>query len=128
MTRRMIVCGGRSYTLTGKDCSDLRTLVLWGRIDEVLHGDARGADRGAAAAIAKLCTVRAMPADWDTWGRAAGPKRNRDMLTEAMAGCTMTDGDRVLVVAFPGGPGTRHMVTIARAAGCVCLTMHWSLQ
>jgi hypothetical protein len=46
-------------------------------------------------------------AEWSTHGRSAGPRRNALML----------DRERpVLVVAFPGGTGTRDMVRRARAA------------
>jgi hypothetical protein len=47
-------------------------------------------------------------ADWAGLGRKAGPIRNEQMLSE---------GQPHLVVAFPGGRGTAHMVGIARAAG-----------
>ncbi|HVM95122.1 MAG TPA: hypothetical protein VMT89_01980, partial [Candidatus Acidoferrales bacterium] len=46
-------------------------------------------------------------ADWRRNGRAAGPIRNQQMLTE---------GKPDLVVAFPGGRGTRDMVNKAKAA------------
>jgi hypothetical protein len=49
------------------------------------------------------------PADWDGYGRRAGPIRNQKML----------DTERPdLVLAFhPAGPGTRHMISIAREQG-----------
>ena len=47
-------------------------------------------------------------ADWATNGKAAGPIRNRKMLTE---------GRPDLVVAFPGGRGTADMIAQSKAAG-----------
>jgi len=48
------------------------------------------------------------PAEWDKFGRRAGPLRNEQMLRE---------GKPDVVVAFPGGRGTAHMVRIAKEAG-----------
>jgi len=47
-------------------------------------------------------------ADWETHGRAAGPIRNKRMLTEFKPD---------LVLAFPGGKGTADCVKQARAMG-----------
>jgi predicted Rossmann-fold nucleotide-binding protein len=47
------------------------------------------------------------PANWNAWGRAAGPRRNQEMLMRKPN----------LVVAFPGGEGTADMVQKAIAAG-----------
>lgn len=52
--------------------------------------------------------VQKFPADWDRYGKAAGGIRNSQMLIE---------GKPDLVVAFPGGNGTRDMVLKARKAG-----------
>jgi hypothetical protein len=49
----------------------------------LVHGACRGADIICAAVAETLgFEVRAYPADWETHGRAAGPIRNRQMLTE----------------------------------------------
>lgn len=54
-------------------------------------------------------------ASWTSLGPSAGPERNNRMLTSALD----TFGDRrtVLVVAFPGGPGTANCVKRARDLG-----------
>jgi hypothetical protein len=51
---------------------------------EILHGDCRGVDKLAERAAKELFTIppKAFPADWDTHGPSAGPKRNRAMLDE----------------------------------------------
>lgn len=75
----------------------------------VIHGAARGAD-SLAGLWAKQRGVPewAFPAQWDIFGKAAGPMRNKQMLDE---------GKPTHVLAFPGGSGTRHMVSIALSAG-----------
>lgn len=78
----------------------------------VIQGGARGADRLAgqiAAAFGIDCIE--VPAEWDRYGRGAGPKRNQKML----------EMEPNLVLAFHEqmdlGKGTRDMVTRARKAG-----------
>ena len=55
--------------------------------------------------------VRSYPADWTTYGKAAGPIRNKVMLDQGLD----------IVIAFhpdiEQSKGTRHMVSIARAKG-----------
>ena len=85
----------------------------------LLHGGARGADAAIGRAAQQLGWSSAvMPAQWERHGRAAGPIRNRELLQQAIAkavahtspGCLTS----VLVVAFPGGPGTASLVQQAR--------------
>lgn len=76
---------------------------------KIIHGGANGADSLAHqyAHISGI-PVTVYPADWKKHGRGAGPIRNAQMLTE---------GKPDLVVAFPGGTGTKDMVTRAKRAG-----------
>lgn len=108
---KVLVTGGREF---GRHAEERRLAwrVLSGLLqpgDEVIHGDARGADRLARqAAIVLGVAHRGYPADWRVYGRAAGPIRNGVMLrTERPA----------MVLAFPGGKGTADMVKQARRAG-----------
>ena len=74
----------------------------------VIHGDFRGADKLAKAwAKSRGIPEEPYPADWGSYGKAAGPKRNQRMLDE---------GKPDIVVAFPGGDGTKDMTDRARAA------------
>ena len=107
---RVLVCGGRNYD--DKDHVFETLDSLKDTIDVPLHiisGAAKGAD-SLASEWARLNHVdlTEFPADWSSHGKSAGPIRNQQMLGE---------GKPDLVVAFPGGRGTQHMVNIARKAG-----------
>lgn len=104
---RILVCGGRDFT-------NRQTLeiVLWNyltKVTAIIHGDARGADRmaGVWANTHNIEEIR-FPADWNKYGKSAGPIRNEQMLIE---------GRPDLVIAFPGGVGTADMVNRAKKAG-----------
>lgn len=102
---KVLVCGGRDFDNGALLSFTLNALG----ITCVVHGAARGADALAGAWAANHgVEVRAYPADWKAYGRAAGAIRNQQMLTEE---------EPDLVVAFPGGRGTAHMVRIAREQG-----------
>lgn len=107
---RIIVCGSRHWD----DGDRIENVLAWyakrGPVT-VVHGDAPGADRLAGRAARKLgLSVEAHPAEWDKYGRRAGPIRNRKMLESGVD----------LVLAFKNGfdrtfwtGGTEHMVSIA---------------
>lgn len=69
---------------------------------------ARGADL-LAFQYAQIRKIPTLPfhADWKRYGKAAGFQRNKQMLDE---------GKPELVLAFPGGAGTRMMCKIAEEA------------
>lgn len=87
----------------------------------VLHGAARGIDTLAAEwlSVYSQVAVESYPADWNTFGRAAGPRRNESMLGRLLD--LRSSGYTVGVLAFHDNldtsKGTGHMVRIARAAG-----------
>jgi hypothetical protein len=100
----VLITGGRDYQNKAVVYAVLDRLSQNPDIDQivVMHGAARGADSLAH----QWCLDRGveplpMPADWNTYKRAAGPIRNREML-EA--------GPPDRVIAFPGGVGTENMV------------------
>jgi hypothetical protein len=85
----------------------------------LLHGGARGADQAIGRAAHQLgWRVQSLAADWRRHGRAAGPIRNRllleQALVEAQAHTSPSCSASVLVIAFPGGPGTASLVQQAR--------------
>lgn len=76
---------------------------------EIISGGATGADSVAIDwAIVNWCKFQEFKADWKKYGKQAGFIRNQRMLSE---------GKPNVVIAFPGGNGTAHMVKIAKAAG-----------
>jgi hypothetical protein len=98
---RILVCGGRSYNNAERVNSALDAINDADGIDVIIHGGCSGADELARRwAASRKVECIAYPADWNQYGRAAGPIRNRSMIT---------DGKPDIVVAFPGGRGTRDM-------------------
>lgn len=106
---RILVCGGRDYKDTHRLVEVLTLLHEVTPIETIIEGGARGADR-LARNYAQLMDipVETYDAEWDKYGKRAGPIRNRRMIDE---------GKPTLVVAFPGGSGTRNMVEQATKAG-----------
>jgi hypothetical protein len=99
---RVLVCGGRDY----KDYDKVKEVLnAVGHIDTIIHGAARGADTLAGRYAAEMgIAVIEYPALWSVYGRRAGPERNERMLRQS---------NPDLVVAFPGGTGTAHMINLA---------------
>lgn len=105
---RLIVCGGRDYSNMLKAFEVLDAIHKATPVEVIRQGGASGADRIAAMwAVARNVPCVNYPADWQRWGKGAGPIRNRVM---ANAGAD-------LLVAFPGGRGTANMILEAKAAG-----------
>lgn len=101
---RVLVCGGREYS----DRAFLYRILEELQPTCVVSGAARGADTFAKGwAIKARVNLILVPAKWDKYGRAAGYKRNAEMLT--------FEPDRV--IAFPGGRGTDMMVDLSLKAG-----------
>lgn len=102
---KVLVCGGREYT-----DDDVLGVVLDGiPITLLIHGGAPGADTLSGRWAEKTGHPQCVfPANWYKFGKKAGPLRNNWMLRF---------GDPDLVVAFPGGTGTAHMVKIAKLKG-----------
>jgi hypothetical protein len=106
---KVLITGGRSYVDRATVFRELDALHAETTITVLIHGAATGADSLADAwSKSRGVEVIACPADWSRHGRAAGPIRNKAMLT---------DHAPELLVAFPGGRGTANMISQARAAG-----------
>ena len=111
--KTILVTGGRNYYDKEVIHATLKELDRQHGITTLIHGGASGADTIAGAwAKEQGITVWVYPADWAKYGKAAGPMRNRDMLTR---------GKPDLVVAFEGGRGTANMIKQAREAGILVL-------
>jgi hypothetical protein len=109
---RVLICGDRNWRNFHLIAFTLSGVCKAHNVECVIDGAARGADTMGfhAATLMKLPTLR-FPADWKKHGKAAGPIRNRQMLTE---------GKPDLVLAFhnsiESSKGTADMVRIARKA------------
>lgn len=113
---RVIVCGGRTFDDSVVAYRFLDMLHAIHKFQLVIHGASRGADTLADNwAYARHVNVAKFPALWKVHGnRKAGPIRNAQMLSE---------GSPDLVIAFPGGGGTRDMKRQADAAGVTVIDL-----
>lgn len=105
----VLVTGGRDYKKQARVFEVLNEVHLTrGPIGLVVNGGARGADHSSTY-WAKLhgVPVHVYHARWEEDGKAAGPIRNSLMLKAEKVD---------MVVAFPGGPGTKDMVKKAKKA------------
>lgn len=116
---RVLVCGHREF-----DDWQLMNQILTevyvscvdktpeGKVDfTIIEGEAKGADFLARVwAKFRYLPYEAYPADWKTYGKAAGPIRNKAMLTE---------GKPDLVIAFlaKDSIGTKNMINQATNYG-----------
>lgn len=98
----VLVCGGRDFN----DYDLLKSELDQCLPDVIISGACRGADTLAIKwAIENNVSYISCPAEWEKYGRIAGIKRNQYMLDTHKPD---------LVIAFDGGNGTRHMISIAR--------------
>lgn len=110
---RILVCGSRYW-------SDRQTIRLFlSRYSKavIIQGECKGADLLAKQVGLELgFEIVSFPADWKTYGRAAGPIRNKQMLVE---------GKPDLVIAFhkdiSTSKGTANMIKQAESAGIKCI-------
>lgn len=106
---RIIVCGSRRWHDRARIEARLCQLPDPGTVT-VVHGNAAGADRIAHQEAQKAgMLVEPHPADWERYGKSAGPIRNKQM---AELGAD-------LCIAFWDGrsTGTANMMDQARAHG-----------
>lgn len=108
----VVVTGGRNYTNYNRICQALDEETGPDGPRFILHGACRGADLLAAqwASFNEVDEIR-MPARWSE-GLTAGPERNRRMLKFARE--LVVPGERLVLVAFPGGYGTASCVREAK--------------
>lgn len=104
---KLIVAGGRDFIDTQMMITVLMDLVEKGKIDpnpELVCGMARGADI-LAFRLWKSANmqIHVFPAEWDTYGKSAGFRRNKEMGEFADAAVCFWDGK---------SKGTKHMIAI----------------
>ena len=102
----LLVCGGRDYD------DEYLLFATLNALEEpvaLVHGAARGADCLAGKWARKNNVLEiSVPAEWDIYGRSAGYIRNKKMVDDYCPD---------LILAFPGGKGTKMMMDIAMARG-----------
>lgn len=116
---RLLVCGGRHFAdvpALWKFLDEFAKalpepgirLVIDGASDDVT-GPYVGADYWANQwALARNIPRERFHAKWDSYGRAAGPIRNAEMIERCKPDC---------VIAFPGHRGTANMIYLTKHAG-----------
>lgn len=115
---RIIIAGSRKFNDYKKMLTVLDDLGihLINSIDpvEIISGHAPGADSlGERFAKVYNYPLKLFPADWNKYGKAAGPIRNEQMARYA------AEADRGMLIAFPIGEskGTKNMIKLAKQYG-----------
>ena len=104
---RTIIAGMRDFHDYGAVYQAMADAPWW--VSVVLSGKATGVDAlGEKWARFFQVPVEDYPADWEAYGRAAGPIRNREMASKAEALVAVWDGK---------SRGTGNMIGEARKAG-----------
>jgi len=120
---RVLVCGDRNWAdqvLVDNTLDDIHQNTP---ITLVIEGEARGADKaGRFWAESRNIPFAPYPANWEKYGRAAGPIRNRQQFNE---------GKPDLVIAFHDNlaesKGTADMVRYAESKKCKVLKVKHAL-
>ena len=101
---KVVVAGGRTYTNTGMVFICLEDIVQ--KDDVIISGHAKGVDMmGELYAQKNNLACEIYPAEWDKYGRSAGPRRNEQMAQVA---------DKVVVFWNFKSRGTKNMVEMAK--------------
>lgn len=117
MTFRILVTGSRDWADHHVVDAAILDLCNWYPIDwdevVIVHGNCpTGADKMADEfALDTGISVERHSADWKKYGRAAGPKRNQQMVDAG--------ADIVLAFKNPGSRGTQDCINRATKAGLI---------
>jgi hypothetical protein len=104
---KVLVCGGRHYHNRDLVFTELDKLHTAKWIGLIINGGAGGADKLAREwARSNKIPIKTYIAEWDRYGRKAGPIRNQLMLDDAQPD---------IALAFPGNNGTADMVRRIKA-------------
>ena len=114
----ILVCGGRDFN------SDRHRKIIFdvlGELDptHLVTGCATGADLHARSYIRhKSLEGSVFEADWKTYGKAAGPKRNQEMIDYVKNHPKYKDEDKLVVSFWDGrSKGTMNTMSLANKAG-----------
>lgn len=112
----VIVTGGRDYKNEALVRRVLRELLP----TRLYVGDATGVDAYAwawAEQNDRKISKWKFEAEWDIYGKSAGPRRNNIMLGAAL----WDNGPSLILLAFPGGRGTADCIRQAKGKGIIVL-------
>lgn len=108
---KIVVGGSRQCTTAALLERAIETSPWKGQVTQVIQGGATGVDELARKwAELRGIEVVTIVAEWNKYGRAAGPRRNRAMIREHAP-------DGVIVVWDGRSPGSASLVREARRAG-----------
>lgn len=105
---KLIIAGSRSLSSAMYvDLIDSLILEYGLKPTEIVSGCAKGIDTlGEIWARENSIPIKKFPADWDTFGKSAGPRRNQQMADYA---------NGLLVIYTPNSVGSLDMIGRARA-------------
>lgn len=107
------IAGSRDFTDYQKLVNDCAGILNGKGLEPedvtVISGGARGVDQmGEAFANQNECGLKRFPAQWDTFGKSAGYRRN----------VVMADVSDLVIIFWDGvSRGTKHMIDICEARG-----------
>lgn len=103
---KLIVAGGRDFTNYEWMSKAIEAVLDTHPIDMIISGGAPGADELAELwCLESIFPLQVFEADWEKYGRAAGPIRNREMAKA---------GDVLLCFWDGKSKGTKSMINEAR--------------
>jgi hypothetical protein len=107
---KLIIAGSRTFTYYKKLCEVCDQILQDQNNIEIVSGAYyRGADKlGEKYATEKGFKLTKFPANWNKFGRAAGPKRNEQMANYADTLIAFWDGK---------SRGTKNMIDLAKCRG-----------
>lgn len=111
----VIVCGGRNYEnkenvyslldIVNAKLQNNNKILNQNTKLKIINGGANGADfLSKCWAKDRGIDIEIFLADWNTYGKYAGPLRNKLMFDSS---------NPEMIVAFNGGKGTKHMIELA---------------
>lgn len=116
-TFKVIVAGGRDFKNYDLLKRKLDHILQNQTNIEIVSGVAAGADLlGEKYAAEKKYPIKRFHADWDNFGRSAGPRRNEEMAQYAQA-CVCFWDQR--------SSGTRSMISLAKKYKLKLLVVHY---
>lgn len=116
---RLLVTGSRAWTDEDEIRTRLEEFDVFAEVTLVVGDCSTGADEIAYRVATDLgWSIEVHWADWDEYGRAAGPRRNREMVDSGADWCF------AFFKTGAGNKGTQGCVNMAVAAG-IAVTEFW---